>query len=296
MKLKLPNVTICAADSQVPELASVAIRKSLAQCTFGAALLFTDASVEDESFQTVTIERLASRSDYSRFIMKQLCGFIETPYVLIVQWDGYVLDASAWSDEFLDYDLIGAKWPWYDDQMRVGNGGFSLRSRRLLEALRDPRFAYLPNAPEDDLICRTYRPDLEARYGIGFAPESLADRFSYEVGGPEAPTFGFHGLFNMWRHLDGEEMLSIAQTLAPEMYRNSDYVELLANLAAQQKFGLLRSLYARLRRHCELAQLRELMPACFSEPAQGLWLLDFCERQLAANGVGAQSIEHSGKE
>ena len=89
------------------------------------------------------------------------------------------------------------QWHWHDDGMRVGNGGFSLRSRRLLEALQDPRIA-LADA-EDETICRTFRPLLEREYGIRFADESLADRFSFEAAYPVGRPFGFHGLFNFCR-------------------------------------------------------------------------------------------------
>jgi hypothetical protein len=84
--------------------------------------------------------------------------------VLLVQWDGYVCNPDAWDPAFLDCDYIGAKWFWHNDAMRVGNGGFSLRSRRLLEALQDPRIAL--SVVEDETICRTFRPLLERDYGI----------------------------------------------------------------------------------------------------------------------------------
>ena len=47
-----------------------------------------------------------------------------------------MLDGAAWRPEFLDYDYIGAVWPHVLDKYNVGNGGFSLRSKALLEACR----------------------------------------------------------------------------------------------------------------------------------------------------------------
>jgi hypothetical protein len=85
--------------------------------------------------------------------------------------------------------------------MNVGNGGFSLRSKKLHQVLkRLPGISTL--YPEDHRICRTYRPQLE-RLGIRFAPEQLARRFSIEgishLHRPRAENtwtteFGFHGL------------------------------------------------------------------------------------------------------
>jgi uncharacterized protein DUF5672 len=108
-----------------------------------------------------------------------------------VQYDGFILNPDCWSADFQRYDYIGARWP-FDDGRAVGNGGFSLRSKRLLRALQDPQFA--PVDPEDMAICRAYRPVLEERYGIRFAPEEIADRFAFEAVPPDGQTFGFHGL------------------------------------------------------------------------------------------------------
>ena len=66
-----------------------------------------------------------------------------------MQWDGYAVNPGAWDAAFLDCDYLGAKWSWHKDAMRVGNGGFSLRSRRLLLALQDPRIE-LVEAEDDD--------------------------------------------------------------------------------------------------------------------------------------------------
>jgi hypothetical protein len=95
----------------------------------------------------------------------------------------------------LDYDYIGATWPQFDDGLVVGNGGFSLRSRRLLHLLEDDIFE--AHHPEDVAICRTWRKMLEEAHGIRFAPPELASTFSAERSGDLRETFGFHGFFNM---------------------------------------------------------------------------------------------------
>ena len=105
------------------------------------------------------IAPLASREAYSRFVLKSLLEHVETPHVLLIQWDGYVVNPAAFEPAFLECDYIGAKWFWFNDGMRVGNGGFSLRSRKLLAALQDARIQ-LGDA-EDTTIARTFRPLLE---------------------------------------------------------------------------------------------------------------------------------------
>src|SRR6185503_19702122 len=138
-----------------------------------------------------------------------------TSHVLLVQWDGYVINPAAWDPAFLECDYIGAKWFWYEDGMRVGNGGFSLRSRRLLEALQDPAIVRI--GAEDTTIGRSFRPLLEREYGIRFASEALADRFSFEVAYPIGKPFGFHGLYNFCRTVPPDEIaaqLQCARTMA----------------------------------------------------------------------------------
>ncbi len=73
-------------------------------------------------------------------MLRDLASHVETSHALCIQWDGYVLRGQAWDPAFLTYDYIGAPWPHFSDGHNVGNGGFSLRSRRLLEACRQLPF------------------------------------------------------------------------------------------------------------------------------------------------------------
>lgn len=109
-------------------------------------------------------------------MVKELYKYVDTDFVLCTQWDAFVLNYKAWSEEFLSYDYIGAPW-WFNDENNVGNGGFSLRSKKFInEASRLP----LKNFnPEDVVLCRTYK-HLLSIHGIKFAPEHTASKFSFE--------------------------------------------------------------------------------------------------------------------
>jgi hypothetical protein len=87
----------------------------------------------------------------------------------------------------------------------VGNGGFSLRSRRLVDALQAMHTPV--THPEDHCICDRYRPQLE-RDGVRFAPLEIATGFSWEAAEPATPTFGFHAFFNFHRVLDETALLA----------------------------------------------------------------------------------------
>lgn len=160
---------------------------------FGSVKLFTSQAVSGENI--IHIPKIASKAAYSRFALKNLQEHLQTSHLLIIQHDGFVLNPDAWDDEFLQYDYIGAPW-FYPDEFNVGNGGFSLRSKRLLIALQNEHVSQLH--PEDWVIGRTYRRFLEGQ-GIRFAPESVARRFSIEgntkYGWKWSGQFGFHSYF-----------------------------------------------------------------------------------------------------
>lgn len=148
-----------------------------------------------------------SFENYSEFMVKKLVNYIECDYCLCIQWDSCIIDASKWTEEFIKYDYIGSPWtnPWIN---RVGCGGFSLRSRKLLELSSKLEYKKTDNFilnNEDVVICLLNYENL-VRQGIKFAPLSLARQFSVERPIIESPhdyndlttynSFGFHGSFN----------------------------------------------------------------------------------------------------
>ncbi|WP_250490105.1 DUF5672 family protein [Caballeronia sp. INML2] len=246
-KIDLRNVTLCAVDCLNPVLASRALALSEKHCLFGETILLTDKQIDTHA-RLVSIPSISSAAQYSAFILKELAKHISTPWVLIVQWDGFVLDGGLWTDHFLEYDYIGARWPNSPNGMAVGNGGFSLRSTRLLHILaNDPRFQPDPAIAEDVLICRNFRPVLETEYAIRFAPESIADRFSIELTEPAGPTFGFHALFNMARLVDVDELRFLAQNAHPATVASGEFFALWMYCFPPEKVAVAHELYARMR-------------------------------------------------
>jgi hypothetical protein len=221
--LRLGEVTLAAIDCVQPAAAALALERCTASCRFAEVLLFTDSAIVVPGARTVAIAPLRSRAAYSEFVLKRLASHIDSAFVLLVQWDGFIRSVHAWRDQFLAWDYIGAPWG-HGDGMDVGNGGFSLRSAKLLRACTDP--AIDECEPEDDRICRTYRPYLEVTHGIRFAPVELARRFSVEHVDSGEDTFGFHGPFNLWRGLDGDGLLRLLDSLPDEVLARPDMLGL----------------------------------------------------------------------
>ena len=245
-KLDLSDIALCAPDSANVSLTARALAISTAECVFGDVMLLSDVPMAG-TFRHVRIDRFTSRADYCAFVVKSLPNYVQLPYALVIQWDGYVIDPDAWRPEFRDYDYIGAKWAWHADGMTVGNGGFSLRSQKLLRTLALPRFELPRDVNEDAYICRMQRPVLESEYGIRFAPEAVADHFSYERSLPNAPTFGFHGLWNMWRHVDDAGLVTVAKEIGDYYVKSREYAQIIAMLFRLRRFIPLMVFYKRLR-------------------------------------------------
>lgn len=194
--ISLPNVTLVCIDTVNYGPAINAINKSLEKIKPAKTIFFTDiACVANDQFEVVNIKHLYGKKDYSKFMMKELGKYpFETSHILVIQWDGYVINETAWDEDFLKFDYLGGLW-LYDDGHANGNGGFSLRSSLLHKLLAEDDFI-LPAAFEDDAICRTYRNYLEQKYAIKFAPDELCEKFSFELRRPRQETFGFHSFFH----------------------------------------------------------------------------------------------------
>jgi hypothetical protein len=225
----LGEVTLCAVTSiAVPETIA-SIKRCLEHADFGEAIFLSDQDPElaiESGIEWRKIPRIQDHRSYSHFILRDLAEHVTHPHVLVVQWDGFIIDGSRWQDDFLDYDYIGAPWPQFKDGQAVGNGGFSLRSRRLLEQTASTDFPL--GHPEDLHICRTQRALLE-REGIKFAPSAVAERFAYERG-PVTESFGFHGLFNFAYVLDDEELRKTVGAIDPRLLGGRDGADLALDL------------------------------------------------------------------
>jgi tetratricopeptide (TPR) repeat protein len=155
-----------------------------------------------------------------------------------------VINPTTWREEFLGCDYIGAQWFWHDDGMRVGNGGFSLRSRKLLLALQDPRIVL--TEAEDVTICRAFRPLLEREHGIRFASEATADAFAFEAAYPIGKPFGFHGLFNFCRVVPPDELTELVSSFTPAIARSPQLLQLGRNCAAMSQWKPAAAIFRRI--------------------------------------------------
>jgi hypothetical protein len=192
-KLELNNITLFSLSSYKLEETQKAIDICLKKANFSKVIF-----LQNNPFGNDII-------GYSKFMLEKLPNIINTDYVLVVQWDGFIINPDAWTNDFLNYDYIGAPWPQYNHI--CGNGGFSLRSKKFLDAQKsichninykkfrgDDSFK---NIPEDLILAHYFREKFE-KVGCSFAPSELGYRFSIEVGDYDKNNlpFGFHGVYH----------------------------------------------------------------------------------------------------
>jgi hypothetical protein len=184
--IHLEKVTLVGIDCIDIERLSVASEVCQKFIQFGQVKLFSHLDYADEHL--IKIDQISSIAVYSYFVMKELYKYIDTEYLLIFQHDGFILNPFAWSDQFMEYDYIGAPFRFNDD-CNVGNGGFSLRTRKLMEAVAlDDKITDCRG--EDFSICRIYGKYLKEK-GFTFAPDDVARKFSVESEEWDIQ-FGFH--------------------------------------------------------------------------------------------------------
>ncbi|MDH2997757.1 hypothetical protein A1D22_08570 [Pasteurellaceae bacterium LFhippo2] len=166
--------------------------------------------------------------EYNLFVLYSLASLIETDFALIVQNDGFVFNGENWRNEFFEYDYIGAPlsgyievsdlqqdgkdsyifhrrdvWEKYRDSppenmYEPQNGGFSLRSKALLNILNKlnislnitPTTLQVENGKcklkhktlyhHEDLFLSGCKRKLLEQNGMKFAPSKVASSFAAE--------------------------------------------------------------------------------------------------------------------
>jgi len=189
------------------------------------------------------IAPIKSLNEYSDIVLRVLPEVVQEDHFLLIQWDGMPVSPAQWDNAFLRYDYIGAPWEGQPPEYAVGNGGFSLRSRRLLDAIRaadiSVGFSDKTHQAEDMLICRTHRAQLE-QMGIAFAPPDVARRFSFETGVLNKAVFGFHSTQNFPLFFSEDELLGFFHDIVSRQSSLKILLNYLENLLRLNMRDLLR--------------------------------------------------------
>jgi hypothetical protein len=244
--LNLSNVTLLCVETRDPELAHWAIDRCLAGTHFAKVVLITNIDLvknKRSDIEYVQAPLIASTKDYSNLLLTGIDQCVVGSHVLIIQWDSFITHPNLWRNEFLDFDYIGPVWPHHPENP-VGNGGFSLISVKLLQAIKRPEF--IKRHPEDYCICVDNKDFLEKECGIQFAPPAVAEQFAVERS-EWHDAFGFHGFFNFGRVLSDEELTAFLKMIPNSYLRGVDAYDLIDYLISSNKLHLALSIYPRIQ-------------------------------------------------
>jgi hypothetical protein len=260
--LNLSNVTLLCVETREPELAHWAIDRCLNGTQFKQVVLITNldrVNVKRANIEYVQAPPIKTTKDYSELLLTGISEYVDGTYVLVIQWDSFIVHPHLWSDDFLRYDYIGPVWPHHPESP-VGNGGFSLRSKKLLNAIQQPGF--VKKHPEDYCICADNKKFLE-QHDVHIAPVSIAEQFAVERTSWHQ-AFGFHGFFNFGRVLSDAELKAFINILPENYLSGLDSYDLIKSLREQGRSALAKEIAGKVR-------FKWKMRKRFIELKLGLW-------------------------
>jgi hypothetical protein len=243
--LNLSNITLLCVETREPELANWAIDRCLNGTQFSKVVLITNldrVNVKRADIEYVQAPPIKTTKDYSELLLTGISQYVNGTHVLVIQWDSFIVHPHLWSDDFLRYDYIGPVWPHHPESP-VGNGGFSLRSKKLLNAIQQPGF--VKKHPEDYCICADNKAFLE-QYDVHIAPVSIAEQFAVERTSWHQ-AFGFHGFFNFGRVLSDAELKAFINILPENYLSGLDSYDLIKSLREQGRSTLAMEIAGKVR-------------------------------------------------
>lgn len=215
-RLSLSDVTLVSVCGNAKFLVGIikAARYCMKNTDFGKVKILSNVDVKVSDIEIIKIPTL-DKEKYCTFSLYELPSYIDTEYCLTFQGDGFIINHNLWKNEFFDYDYIGA--PWTQEVINnVGNGGFSLRSKKFLFSAKtleyNSKIQFQPHiaagelvTPEDWFAC-CYSYKEMVHMGVKFPSVALAYDFAVEHPSiyknynrfdiKTYNSFGFHGNFN----------------------------------------------------------------------------------------------------
>ena len=214
--INIPNLTLLAIDNTHRiENTIKAIYTSISEINFGKIKLITTKENIDKyhsdnpeiEFEEMVYD-ISDINTYNKYMIYELHNHVDTEFAMNIQDHGFIVNPSMWTYEFLEYDYIGAPWPGPIEQTegRVGNGGFCIRSKKLIDFCKTIK----AEPGHDDWTIGVVQNEYLKEQGFKFAPVQVAMKFSLESVISECEfdltqTFGFHGR----RHHSTQSMINL---------------------------------------------------------------------------------------
>lgn len=254
MASKISAVIVDTHENKL--LPRCAIERTLQCHSIGKVYTFSDEPYFDGA-NFIKIPEIKNIKDYERWVLGDVLNFVNEDF-LVIQWDGFVLNPGKWREEFRSFDFIGAPHT-INSALQVGNGGFSFRSIRLMEAvttLRNSIDQSTREFPEDVLITIKWREELE-RLGISFPPLELASQFAFQEGAlhDRSNIFGFHSPWCFPLFFDEKGLLPFAGAIVERISNFAILTNYLFNCRENKLYELLIQSINEIERHPSIVQM-----------------------------------------
>jgi hypothetical protein len=209
--LKLNDVTLISVSGIKSQETLDSMLYSCRGIEFADVVLVTPEKLENvPNFVHIHPCRPLDYMGYNEYVFSELWKDVSTEFCLLVQNDSKVVRPWLWNDNWRRFDYGAAPWPIRENsyiandgvRMRVGNGGFALRSQKLMRTPME-KGMFLKEEQgfwhEDGNICCYWHKEM-VDAGIKYMDLDSAIRFSFETLMPEnrgIPSFGQHKYFQL---------------------------------------------------------------------------------------------------
>lgn len=207
--LDLNKILLIAIGSTKIKQTHLAIKRCCKLAKFSKVFFFTNKEniIKNNGINYFEIPEIQTKLDYQSFIVNKSASHIlpvfsnKESHILIINWDGFIVNPNAWRNYFFEFDYIGAPWIKKESPKLAGycgNGGFCLKSKKFLETQSSiSEFQqYKPSTDgyEDVVLSFKFRKVFE-NLGCKYAPVSVGNEFSTEHDNyNKYRSFGFHNL------------------------------------------------------------------------------------------------------
>ncbi len=196
--IELNQITLFNLNCNTPEESVKALNYSAKNIKFNKIILISNFCPKNLT-NNINFYKIKPMTQFQsgEFSLREVNNYIDTDFQLQIHTDGFVINPQLWNNQFLQYDYIGAPWPikeWCPIN-RVGNIGFSLKSKKFLQLCS--KLQYNNFIHDDIMITNTYKWFF-VKNGCKYAPVEVAMKFALQSLIPQCEfdltkTFGFHG-------------------------------------------------------------------------------------------------------